>query len=286
MQKAKLNNGVEIPLLGFGVYQIPDHDQCKQVVLDAIRTGYRLIDTAAVYLNEKAVGEAIKESGVPREELFITTKVWVQNAGYENTKKAFQASLDRLGLEYIDLYLIHEIFGDYYGSWRAMEELYAEGKIRAIGVSNFYPDRLVDLIMHNKIVPAVNQVECHPFFQKEDALSVMKEYGVQPEAWAPFAEGGHGFFTNPIMKKIADNHHKTVAQVALRWNIQRGVVVIPKTVHKNRMEENFDVWDFELTKEEMEEIATLDTGHSEILNHYEIARVKRINNYILEEHKL
>ncbi|KAH0794209.1 aldo/keto reductase [Histomonas meleagridis] len=277
MKTTTLNNGVEIPMLGFGVYQIRDPKQCKEIVIEAIKAGYRLIDTAASYGNEEAVGEAIKECGVPREELFITTKLFApQNAGYEKTKIAFEKSLKRLGLDYIDLYLIHLPYGDYYGSWRAMTELYESGKIRAIGVSNFYPDRLLDLVLNNKVAPAVNQVECHPLYQKEYARVHMEELGVKCEAWSPLAQAKRGVFENPILMEIAKNHNKTVAQVMLRWNIQRGIIVIPKTVHKDRLLENLDVWDFEITKEEMEKIATLDTGKSELIDHYDLEQIKAI----------
>ena len=267
MEQIKLNNGVEMPLEGFGVFQVPDPAQCERAVLDAIASGYRLIDTAAAYMNEKAVGAAIKKCGVPREELFITTKLWVQDASYEDAKKAVQTSLDNLGLDYLDLYLIHQPMGDYIGAYRAMEEAYEEGKLRAIGVCNFYPARLADLCETVKVMPAVNQVELHPFFQQENALALMKEYGVHPEAWGPFAEGNHGIFTHPVLCKIGEKYGKSAAQVALRWNVQRGVTVIPKSVHKNRMEQNMDIWDFVLSQGDMEEIARLDLGHSEIVNH-------------------
>ena len=267
MEQIKLNNGVEMPLEGFGVFQVPDPAQCEQAVLDAIASGYRLIDTAAAYMNEKAVGAAIKKCGVPREELFITTKLWVQDASYEDAKKAIQTSLDNLGLDYLDLYLIHQPMGDYIGAYRAMEEAYEEGKLRAIGVCNFYPARLADLCETVKVMPAVNQVELHPFFQQENALALMKEYGVHPEAWGPFAEGNHGIFTPPVLCKIGEKYGKSAAQVALRWNGQRGVTVIPNSVHKNRMEQNMDIWDFVLSQGDMEEIARLDLGHSEIVNH-------------------
>ena len=268
MQTVCLNNGVQMPLEGFGVFQVPDAAQCEQAVSDALEAGYRLIDTAAAYMNEEAVGNAIHTSDIPRKDLFITTKLWVQDADYESAKKAFETSLNKLGLEYLDLYLIHQPFHDYYGAWRAMEELYKEGRIRAIGVSNFYPDRLVDLCVNAEIIPAVNQVECHPFFQQKDALKVMKEYGVQPEAWGPFAEGKNNFFKNPILAEIAAKYGKSVAQVALRWNVQRGVVVIPKSVHKERIQENFNIWDFELSDKDMETISDMDIGHSEIVNHF------------------
>ena len=277
MQTVCLNNGVQMPLEGFGVFQVPDAAQCEQAVSDALEAGYRLIDTAAAYMNEEAVGNAIRTSGIPRKDLFITTKLWVQDAGYESAKKAFETSLNKLGLEYLDLYLIHQPFHDYYGAWRAMEELYKEGRNRAIGVSNFYPDRLVDLCVNAEIIPAVNQVECHPFFQQKDALKVMKEYGVQPEAWGPFAEGKNNFFQNPILAEIAAKYGKSVAQVALRWNVQRGVVVIPKSVHKERIQENFNIWDFELSDKDMETISDMDIGHSEIINHFTADTAKWLN---------
>lgn len=277
MQTVCLNNGVQMPLEGFGVFQVPDAAQCEQAVSDALEAGYRLIDTAAAYMNEEAVGNAIRTSGIPRKDLFITTKLWVQDADYESAKKAFETSLNKLGLEYLDLYLIHQPFHDYYGAWRAMEELYKEGRIRAIGVSNFYPDRLVDLCVNAEIIPAVNQVECHPFFQQKDALKVMKEYGVQPEAWGPFAEGKNNFFQNPILAEIAAKYGKSVAQVALRWNVQRGVVVIPKSVHKERIQENFNIWDFELSDKDMETISDMDIGHSEIINHFTADTAKWLN---------
>ena len=267
MEYAVLNNGLKMPMEGFGVFQVPDPAQCEQAVLDAIASGYRLIDTAAAYMNEKAVGEAVRKCGVPREELFITTKLWVQDASYEGAKKAIQTSLDNLGLDYLDLYLIHQPMGDYTGAYKAMEEAYKEGKLRAIGVCNFYPARLADLCETVKVKPAVNQVELHPFFQQEDALALMKEYGVVPEAWGPFAEGNHGIFTHPVLTKSGEKYGKSAAQTALRWNVQRGVVVIPKSVHKDRMEQNMDIWDFSLSEEDMAEIAKLDLGHSEIVNH-------------------
>lgn len=278
MQTVCLNNGVQMPLEGFGVFQVPDAAQCEQAVSDALEAGYRLIDTAVAYMNEEAVGNAIRTSDIPRKDLFITTKLWVQDADYESAKKAFETSLNKLGLEYLDLYLIHQPFHDYYGAWRAMEELYKEGRIRAIGVSNFYPDRLVDLCVNAEIIPAVNQVECHPFFQQKDALKVMKEYGVQLEAWGPFAEGKNNFFKNPILAEIAAKYGKSVAQVALRWNVQRGVVVIPKSVHKERIQENFNIWDFELSDKDMEAIFDMDIGHSEIVNHFTADTAKWLND--------
>lgn len=267
MEYAVLNNGIKMPMEGFGVFQVPDPAQCEQAVLDAIASGYRLIDTAAAYMNEKAVGEAVKKCSVPREELFITTKLWVQDASYEGAKKAIQTSLDNLGLDYLDLYLIHQPMGDYIGAYRAMEEAYKEGKLRAIGVCNFYPARLADFCETVEVKPAVNQVELHPFFQQENALELMKEYGVVPEAWGPFAEGNHGIFTHPVLTKIGEKYGRSAAQVALRWNVQRGVVVIPKSVHKDRMEQNTNIWNFQLSEEDMAEIAKLDLGHSEIVNH-------------------
>ncbi|MCZ0070331.1 aldo/keto reductase [Bacillus sonorensis] len=278
MQKVTLNNGMEMPIIGFGVYQIEDAKECEQAVYDALIAGYRLIDTAAAYLNEEAVGKAIKRSGVPREEIFITTKLWIQDAGYETAKKAFAKSLKRLQVDYIDLYLIHQPFGDVYGSWRAMEELYHEGKIKAIGVSNFLPDRLVDLIMHNEVVPVVNQVETHPFQQQVENAQLMKEHGVQIESWAPFAEGKNDIFHNEVLSSIARNHYKSVAQVILRWLTQRGVVVIPKSVRKERIIENFNIFDFELSQEEMEKISTLDTKQSLFFSHRDPEMVKWLGN--------
>ena len=283
MEFVTLNNGVKMPKEGFGVFQVPDPAQCEQAVLDAIASGYRLIDTAAAYMNEKAVGEAIKKCGVPREELFITTKLWVQDAGYEEAKKAIQTSLDNLGLSYLDLYLIHQPMGDYIGAYRAMEEAYKEGRLKAIGVCNFYPARLADLCETVDVMPAVNQVELHPFFQQENALALMKEYGVVPEAWGPFAEGNHGIFTHPVLTKIGEKYGKSAAQAALRWNVQRGVVVIPKSVRKDRMEQNMDIWDFELSAEDMAEIAKLDLGHSEIVNHDDPAFVKMLHSMKIHE---
>ncbi len=276
MEFVTLNNGVKMPVEGFGVFQVPDSKQCEQAVIDAINSGYRMIDTAAAYMNEKAVGEAIKKSGVPREELFITTKLWVQDMSYEGAKSAFYTSLDNLGLDYLDLYLIHQPMGDYYGAYRAMEELYKEGKIRAIGVCNFYPERLTDLCLHVNVMPAVNQVECHPFFQQAAAIKNMKEYGVQVEAWGPFAEGQFGIFTHPVLTKIGEKYGKSAAQVALRWNVQRGVVVIPKSTHKERMEENMDIWNFALDDKDMKDIEKLDIGHSEIIDHFKPSTVKMI----------
>lgn len=278
MEYITLNNGVKMPMEGFGVFQVPDPAQCEQAVLDAIASGYRLIDTAAAYMNEEAVGAAIKKSGVKRSELFITTKLWVQDASYEGAKKAIETSMKKLGLEYLDLYLIHQPMGDYMGAWRAMEELYKEGVIRAIGVCNFYPHVLADFCETVEIMPAVNQVELHPFFAQEDALKLMKEYEIVPEAWGPFAEGKHGIFTHPVLTAIGEKYGKSAAQVALRWNVQRGVVVIPKSVHKERMEQNMDIWDFKLDDADMAEIAKLNIGHSEIVNHYDPNFVKMLHS--------
>lgn len=279
MEFVTLNNGVKMPREGFGVFQVPDPEVCKQAVLDAIETGYRLIDTAAAYGNEEAVGAAVRESGVPREEIFVTTKLWVSDASYEKAKAAIESSLKKLGLDYIDLYLIHQPMGDYIGAYRAMEEAYKAGKLKAIGVCNCYPHVLADICETVEITPMVNQVELHPFFQQLEALKLMAEYKVVPEAWGPFAEGKHGIFTNPILTGIGAKYGKSAAQVALRWNIQRGVVVIPKSTHKNRMEQNIDVWDFELTEEEMQQIATLDIGHSEIVNHFDPQFVKLLHSW-------
>ncbi len=277
MEYVTLNNGIKMPQEGFGVFQVPDPKQCEEAVLDAINSGYRLIDTAAAYMNEAAVGQAIAKCGIPREELFITTKLWVQDASYEGAKQAIETSLKNLGLDYLDLYLIHQPMKDYIGAYRAMEEAYKDGKLKAIGVCNFYPNRLADLCETVEVIPAVNQVELHPFFQQENALALMKEYGVQPQAWGPFAEGNHGIFTHPVLTKIGEKYGKSAAQVALRWNTQRGVVVIPKSVHKNRMEQNIDIWDFSLSDEDMREIAKLDLGHSEIVDHSDPGFVKMLH---------
>jgi 2,5-diketo-D-gluconate reductase A len=262
-----LNNGVAMPVLGFGVFQMNDAEECERSVADALRTGYRLIDTAAAYGNETAVGNAITRSGVAREELFVTTKLWIQDAGYERARQAFERSMQRLGLEYLDLYLIHQPFGDVYGSWRAMEELYREGRVRAIGVSNFHPDRVMDLIVHNQVVPAVNQIETHPFHQQIETQQFLQEQGVQIESWGPFAEGRNNIFQNEVLRSIADAHQKSVAQVILRWLTQRGVVAIPKSVRTERIEENFTVFDFDLSAKEMAAVATLDTKASLFFDH-------------------
>ncbi len=269
-----LNNRVKMPILGFGVYQVNDLAVCERSVLDALHTGYRLLDTAAAYQNEKAVGKAIRKSGVARDDIFVTTKLWVQDAGYEQTKKAFDRSLRRLGLNVLDLYLIHQPFGDVHGAWRAMEELYREARVRAIGVSNFPPDRLMDLMVHNDVVPAVNQVETHPFCQQTKAQKFMARNGVQIESWGPFAEGKNHIFRNETLRHVAGQHEKTVAQVILRWLLQRGVVAIPKSVHKERITENFDVFDFALTRAEMTAIEKLDTKKSIFLDHTDPETVK------------
>lgn len=276
MQIVKLNNGVEMPIEGYGVFQVSP-EETEPCVLDALEIGYRSIDTAAVYANEEGVGKAIQNSGIPREELFITTKLWVQDQGYENTKNAFETSLKKLGLDYVDLYLIHQPLGDYYGSWRAMEELYKEGRIKAIGVSNFEAHRLVDLILNNEIVPAVNQVEVNPFLQQVKEKAIMDEYGVHMEAWSPIAQGNNNILDNELLKEIAEKHQKTVAQVILRWHIERDVIIIPKSARKERMQENLDIFDFSLDKKDMDKIATLDVGKSTIIDHHNIEVIKTLN---------
>lgn len=274
MKTVKLNNGFEMPILGFGVFQVTDLKECENSVLDAIETGYRLIDTAASYMNETAVGNAIKNSGVVREDLFITTKLWVQDTGYEKTKKAFEKSLNKLQLDYLDLYLIHQPYGDVHGSWRAMEELYKAGKIKAIGISNFHPDRVMDMIMFNEIVPAVNQIETHPFNQQTENQIFLTENKVQIESWGPFAEGRNNLFQNELLLSIALKYRKSVAQVVLRWLTQRGVVVIPKSVKKERIRENFNIFDFELSAEDLEAIKALDTKTSSFFDHRDPAIIK------------
>jgi len=269
-----LNNGVEMPILGFGVFQVPDPAECERSVRDAIDVGYRLLDTAASYGNEAAVGAAIKGHGIDRSELFVTTKLWIQDASYEGAKAAFEQSMDKLQLDYLDLYLIHQPYGDVYGAWRAMEELHKAGRIRAIGVSNFYPDRLVDFVLHNEVKPAVNQIEIHPFHQQADAVKTLAEYGVQPEAWGPFAEGKNGLFTNEVLQPIADKHGKSVAQVVLRWLTDRGIVAIPKSVRKERMAQNFAIFDFDLDAGDLEAIAKLDQNASSFFDHRDPAMVK------------
>lgn len=273
MQTVTLNNGVKMPILGLGVYQLTEPGECERVVSEALELGYRSIDTAASYRNEEAVGRAIAASGIPRDELFITSKVWIQDAGEKPARAAFERSLERLGLDYLDLYLIHQPMGDVYGSWRALENLNKEGLSRAVGVSNFYPDRLVDLILHNEITPAVNQVETHPFHQQVEAQKVMQEYNVQIESWGPFAEGKNDLFTNPTLAAIAEEHGKSVAQVVLRWLIQRGVVVIPKSARRERLEENINVFDFTLSDAQMADISTLDTGSSLFIDHNDVSAV-------------
>jgi 2,5-diketo-D-gluconate reductase A len=274
MKKVVLNNGVEMPVLGFGVFQIADPAECERSVRDAIDVGYRLLDTAASYGNEESVGNAIRASGVRREELFVTTKLWIADTGYEKTKAAFDRSMKRLQLDYLDLYLIHQPYGDVYGAWRAMEELYREGRVRAIGVSNFHPDRVMDFIVHHEVVPAVNQIETHPFHQQVETQKFLKENNVQIESWGPFAEGKNNIFHNEVLSSVAAKHGKTVAQVILRWLTQRDVVVIPKSVRKERMAENFQIFDFELDASDMESIATLETGESLFFDHRDPAMVK------------
>lgn len=282
MQKVILNNGVEMPILGFGVFQVPDLSECEKAVIEAIETGYRLIDTAASYGNEEAVGNAIKKSGIPREELFITTKLWIQDAGYENTLKAFEKSLNKLQLEYLDLYLIHQPYGDIFGSWRAMRELYFQGKIRAIGVSNFHPDRIADLIANSGFTPAVNQIETHPFHQQVEMQKFLQENKIQIESWGPFAEGKNDIFKNETLTSIAAKNNKSVAQVILRWLTQRGVVAIPKSVRKERMAENFDIFDFELSSDEMHQISNLDTNASLFFDHRDPNMVKWLSERKLD----
>lgn len=282
MQHVQLNNGVEMPIMGFGVFQVTDLEECERIVLDAINSGYRLIDTAASYFNEVAVGNAIKKCGVPREELFITTKLWIQSDGYNGTKKAFENSLNRLGLEYLDLYLIHQPYGDVYGEWRAMSELYKEGRIRAIGVSNFFPDRLMDLMVNNEIIPAVNQVETHPFHQQIETQKFLIENNIQIQSWGPFAEGKNDIFKNKLLQSIGNKYNKSIAQVILRWLTQRNVVVIPKSVRKEKMIENFNSLDFHLSDEEMEAIKKLDTNESLFFDHADPAMVKFLGERKIE----
>lgn len=269
-----LNNGVEMPSLGFGVFQVPDPAECERSVRDAIDVGYRLLDTATSYGNEEAVGSAIRNHGIDRRELFITTKLWIEDASYEGAKAAFERSLNKLQLDYLDLWLIHQPYGDVYGAWRAMEELHRAGRIRAIGVSNFYPDRLVDFVLHNEITPAVNQIEIHPFHSQDDAKAVLDEYKVQAEAWGPFAEGKNGLFSNKLLQSIGQKHGKTIAQVVLRWLNQRGIVAIPKSVRKERMAENFAIFDFELDQDDIASIATLDQKASSFFDHRDPEKVK------------
>lgn len=279
MKQIMLSNGVQMPMEGFGVFQIPN-DACEAVVLTALKTGYRLIDTASSYQNEKAVGDAIRKSGIPREELFITTKAYIQEMGYEKTKLAFERSLKNLGLDYLDLYLIHMPFGDYYGAWRAMEELYEQGKIRAVGVCNFLPDRLLDLCKNVRIRPMINQIEHHPHDQRDEEIALMKKLGVQPEAWAPFAEGLKGMFSEPLILELAQKYHKTPGQILLRWNIENGCAVIPKTVHESRMRENLDIWDFQLSKQDLERMKELDKGVPSMLDTRDIDEIERVYAYL------
>ena len=278
MQYRSLRNGVKLPMIGYGTFQIQDSSQCERCVLEALEAGYRLFDTAASYQNEAAVGEALRSSGLPRKEWFVTTKLWVQDAGYDRALRAFEDSLKKLRLDHIDLYLIHQPFGDYYGAWRAMERLYQEGAVRAIGVSNFPPERLVDFCMNQEIRPMVDQIEIHPFFQQNTALRVMEDYGVVPQAWGPFSEAQRDIFRHKTLAKIADKHSKTTAQVILRWHLQRNIPAIPKTVHKERMSENLDVFDFELSEQEMERIAEMDIGHSEIIDHHRFSTARQLNS--------
>ncbi|MFC6823800.1 aldo/keto reductase [Halopelagius fulvigenes] len=277
METVRLNNDVEMPILGFGTYQIDDLEVCERSVSEALRTGYRLIDTAAGYENEEAVGRAIETSDVAREDVFVTTKLWIQDAGYESTKRAFERSLDRLGLDYLDLYLIHQPFGDVHGSWQAMEDLYHEDKIRAIGVSNFHPDRLIDLIVHNEVVPAVNQIETHPFYQRTEDTEFLSSHEIQHESWGPFAEGRNNLFENDVLASIGEQYSKSTAQVVLRWLIQRGIVAIPKSVHEERIIENFDIFDFELSNEDMNTISELNESESLFPDHRDPEFVKQLS---------
>jgi 2,5-diketo-D-gluconate reductase A len=282
MQTITLNNGLTMPVAGFGVFQIKDARECTRCVIDAIDVGYRLIDTAASYMNEAAVGEGLRQSGIARPQLFVTSKLWVQDAGYERTAKAIDGSLNRLKLEYLDLYLIHQPYGDVHGAWRAMQDAYRAGKLRAIGVSNFQPDRLMDIAAFNDIKPAVNQIEINPFQQQEESVKFMRELGVQPEAWAPFAEGRNNLFQNEVLRNIAAKHGKTIGQVVLRWVLQRGVVVLAKSVRKERMSENVAIFDFELSGDDMAQIATLETGTSSFFSHRDPAIVKWMSERKLE----
>lgn len=282
MYKVKLNNGIEMPILGFGVYQIKDALECERAIIDAVETGYRLVDTAASYLNEEAVGKAIKNCAIQREELFITTKLWVQDTGYEKTKAAFHRSLERLQLDYLDLYLIHQPYGDIFGSWKAMQELYEAGKIRAIGTANFQPDRVMDLIVNSGFTPAVNQIETHPFQQQIQNQAFLNENNIQTQSWGPFAEGKNDIFHNGVLKSIGENYNKTVAQVILRWLVQRDIIAIPKSVRKERIAENFQLFDFELTEKEMDAIRSLDTGESLFFDHRDPKMVRSLSERKLD----
>lgn len=277
MKTVKLNNDVEMPIEGYGVYQL-SLEETERCVTEALEAGYRSIDTAAAYMNETAVGKAIEKSGIPREELFVTTKLWLQDQGYDNTIKAFEASLANLGLDYIDLYLIHQPLGDVYGSWRALEDLYKQGKVRAIGVSNMEAGQMVDLILNSEIKPMVNQMEVHPFFQQIETKKVLDEYDVRMEAWGPLAQGRNKIYENETLQKIADKYKKTIAQVILRWHIERGIIVIPKSTHKERMQENLDIYDFSLTNEDLDLIEAMDSGKSDIVNYHSVEMVKMINS--------
>ena len=282
MEYKVLSNGIKMPMVGFGVFQVDDQKVCEQAVLNAIEVGYRSIDTAATYLNEEAVGKAVRASGVKREELFITTKLWVQDHGYDNTKRAFEKSLKKLGLDYLDMYLIHKPYGDYYGSWRAMEDLYKEGLIKAIGVTSFPSERLLDLFLHNEIKPMVNQIETNVWFQRKEEEEFLKKEGIAHEAWAPFAEGNNDVFNAPVLKKIAEKYGKSTGQIMLRWLIQRDVIVIPKSVKKERMMKNIDVFDFELAAEDMERIAAMDTGKSTIHDPQDLETARWIGTFTVE----
>lgn len=282
MEYIKLNNGVDIPILGYGTFQIPS-SIAEECVLNALSVGYRMIDTAAAYFNEKEIGRAIKKSKISREEIFVVTKVWIQDAGYENTMKAFYTSLKNLDLDYIDLYLIHQPYGDYYGSWKAMEELYRKGKIRAIGVCNFSMERFVDLYMNCTIKPMVNQIEFHPFFQQNQVQNLLKDYNCQIQAWGPLNEGQRNIFKHEILEEIAKKHDKTVAQIVLRWHIKKHIMTIPKTIHKDRMIENMNIWDFQLDSEDFKKIDQLNLGYSEIIDHQCYATAKNLNKYKIHE---
>lgn len=282
MKKVILSNGVEMPILGYGTLQVSS-SQAQKSVVEALNAGYRLIDSAASYFNEEGIGKAIKQANIPREELFIVTKVWVQDSGYENTLKAFETSLKNLGLDYLDLYLIHQPYGNYYGSWQALEKLYQEGKVRAIGVCNFLAERFVDLSLNCKIKPMVNQIELHPFFQRQELIRVLNCYDCKVQAWGPLCEGQRDIFNNQILKGIALKHQKTVAQIVLRWHIQNNIMVIPKTVHQSRMIENINIFDFELDNDDLDLISKMDLGYSEIINHQSYTTAKWLNNYKIHE---